>query len=284
MKKRAKAAFKAYTGRYDVSDSKIKLKIDHTYRVAEIAEAIARDGDIDLEEYNVDFCWLLGLLHDIGRFEQLTRYGTFKDDESVDHAEFGADILFKGIDGEEPLIDTFIDPADWLDPECPDVEWEEMVLIAESAIRLHNKLVIPEDLGEDIRLFADILRDADKIDIFRVISEPPYDERNARIVRGSVDGSIAPARDDIMRCVYEHRCVPKAFKRTDFESLISQCCMALELAYPISRKMVRKQGYLYALMNLPVRDPAMAEQLGILQSEVKKVWEEYDHINNREKK
>ena len=273
MRKKAKAAFKAYTGRYDASDIKIKLKIDHTYRVAEIAEAIARDGDIDLDEYDVDFCWLLGLLHDIGRFEQLARYGTFKDNESVDHAEFGADILFKGIDGAEPLIDTFIDPADWMDPEYPDIEWEGMAPIAESAIRLHNKLDIPVDLDVGIRLFADILRDADKIDIFRVISEPPYDDRNERIVRGSVDGSIAPARDDIMRCVYEHRCVPKAFKRTDFESLISQCCMAFELAYPFSREIVRKQGYLSALMNLPVRDPAIAEQLGILRSEVRKAWE-----------
>ena len=40
------AAFKAYTDRYDVADIKIKLKIDHTYRVAGIAERIAKSLNI----------------------------------------------------------------------------------------------------------------------------------------------------------------------------------------------------------------------------------------------
>ena len=35
------------------------------------------------------------MLHDIGRFEQIRRFGTFNDAQSVDHAEFGADLLFK---------------------------------------------------------------------------------------------------------------------------------------------------------------------------------------------
>ena len=35
------------------------------------------------------------MLHDIGRFEQIRRFGTFNDVQSVDHAEFGADLLFK---------------------------------------------------------------------------------------------------------------------------------------------------------------------------------------------
>ena len=280
MRKKAMTAFKAYTDRYDVADIKIKLKIDHTYRVAGIAERIAKS--LELSELEVDFCWLLGLLHDIGRFEQLKRYGTFIDRESVDHAELGADILFSPShtsDGDEevkqPLINTFIDPADWLDPEDEDFDgWDEMAGMCEAAIRLHNKLTLPEDLDEGTRLFATILRDADKCDIMRVLTEPPYDERNARIVRGSEDGTMEPARDDVMRCVHEHRCVPKTFERTDFESLISQCCMAFELVYPASREIVRSQGYLDRLMSLPVEDERMAEQLATLRSEMKIAWEE----------
>ena len=103
MKKRVLKAFKAYTDHYDISNVNIRLKIDHTYRVAAIAEQIAKS--VGLGEYNVGFCWLLGMLHDIGRFEQYTRFGTFKDAESLDHAELGANILFN--DG---LITSFIDP------------------------------------------------------------------------------------------------------------------------------------------------------------------------------
>ena len=80
-KKEALGAFKSYADLYDTDDIKIKLKIDHTYRVADIAFWIGASVGAD-----PDFSWFLGLLHDIGRFEQLTQYGTFKDAESVDHA------------------------------------------------------------------------------------------------------------------------------------------------------------------------------------------------------
>ena len=81
--------FDEYVSGYDATDPKIRLKIDHTYRVAglceRIAESIGADGD---------FAWLCGMLHDIGRFEQIRRYDTFVDAVSVDHAQFGADLLF----------------------------------------------------------------------------------------------------------------------------------------------------------------------------------------------
>ena len=125
-RKQALQAFKDYTDNYDTADVNIKLKIEHTYRVAGIAERIARSGDIDMDEYSVDFCWLLGMLHDIGRFEQFTRYGTFKDAESVDHAELGADILFIGYSGAEPLIGKFVDSEVWDEPDYPDFDgWDE---------------------------------------------------------------------------------------------------------------------------------------------------------------
>ena len=74
---------------------KIKLKIDHTYRVAELCERIAKAEQ--MEKTEVDLAWLLGMLHDVGRFEQLRRYGTFSDADSIDHAALGADILFGGV-------------------------------------------------------------------------------------------------------------------------------------------------------------------------------------------
>ena len=49
------------------------------------------------------------MLHDIGRFEQIKRYGTFNDSKSVDHGEFGADLLFK----EQRLIEDYIDVRDY---------------------------------------------------------------------------------------------------------------------------------------------------------------------------
>ena len=119
-------------------------------------------------------------------------------------------------------------------------------------------------------LYCRILRDADKADIFRVVTEPPYDGRNARIVSENGD----PARPQVMNCVYEHRCVPRTFKQTEFENLISHCCMAFELEFSKSREIVREQGYLDTLMNLNVTDAGRKEQLEILRSELEKAWRE----------
>ena len=92
-REKALRAFADYVKNYDVTDEKIKLKIDHTYRVCSLCQQIAAQSGFD--ENEIEIAWLTGLLHDVGRFEQLRRYGTFVDAKSIDHAEFGADILFK---------------------------------------------------------------------------------------------------------------------------------------------------------------------------------------------
>ena len=88
-------AFASYTQNYDPDDPKIKLKINHTYRVADLCERIART----VPGADTDLAWLMGMLHDIGRFEQVRRYGTFMDAKSVDHAAFGADLLLLLVHG-----------------------------------------------------------------------------------------------------------------------------------------------------------------------------------------
>ena len=71
------AEFAKYTSAYNPNDVKVKLKIDHTYRVATLCDTIAKS--LQLSKKDRDFAWLSGMLHDIGRFEQLRRYGTFQD-------------------------------------------------------------------------------------------------------------------------------------------------------------------------------------------------------------
>ena len=91
-RKQASEAFEKYTARYNAQDEKVRLKIEHTWRVARLCETIARS--LGLPEEETDLAWLTGLLHDVGRFEQLRRYGTFIDAESIDHAQYGAQLEF----------------------------------------------------------------------------------------------------------------------------------------------------------------------------------------------
>ena len=155
------AEFKNYTDDYDSTDEKVRLKIDHTYRVAELCERIARSEG--MEEADIELAWLLGMLHDVGRFEQLRRYGTFIDAESIDHAQLGADILFGEGDSKEGKIRDYVQGT------------EEDILI-ETAIRVHNRYRVPEDLPARTEKLSHILRDADKIDILKVNVEVPLEE------------------------------------------------------------------------------------------------------------
>ncbi|MBQ5346351.1 MAG: HD domain-containing protein, partial [Acidaminococcaceae bacterium] len=84
-RKKVEESFKNYVSNYDLTDVKVKLKVDHTFRVAALCDLIA--DELGLKEYDKDLAWLLGMLHDIGRFEQLRRFHTFRDALSVNHAE-----------------------------------------------------------------------------------------------------------------------------------------------------------------------------------------------------
>ena len=88
-----KKEFVSYVSAYDRTDIKILLKEEHTERVAGLCEQIAESLRLSTED--TDLAWLLGMLHDIGRFEQLRRFGTFADAKSVNHAALSADILFQ---------------------------------------------------------------------------------------------------------------------------------------------------------------------------------------------
>lgn len=257
-RKHAETAFDKYISRYDRDNKMISLKAEHTFRVADNCELIARS--LKMSEELVDFAWLLGLLHDIGRFEQVKRYGTFVDAVSVDHAEFGADLLFT-----ENHIQDFL--------EMP--LSDEWVSVLETAIRSHNKLEISEELDKRTRRFCELIRDADKVDIFRVVNEMPFEER-----MGTSTGIIQEAEEAnsaVMKCVLGHRCVPREIRKTKFEGHISHCCMAFELIFPESKKMAAEQGYLGKLLEecneqgKPLWKEKELTQLRILKGEIEKV-------------
>ena len=224
----AQKTFDTYVSAYDSSDLRVRAKISHTMRVADYCDVIAKSMKMDRED--IDTAWFLGLLHDIGRFEQVKRYGTFYDRDSVDHAELGADILFK-----EKLIACF--PTERLEKG-----WQRL---AETAVRQHNKLVLSSDLDERTVLFCNILRDADKVDIFRVIAEIPFDVRAGTSKNGF--SCVMHATDAVMDCVRQHACVPRDAVHTVFDGELAHICMAFELMFEESRRITIRQGYLQQL-------------------------------------
>lgn len=219
-------AFAEYTSHYDNANEKIHLKVEHTYKVAEICQRIAATER--QTEADINLAWLLGMLHDVGRFEQLRRFGTFIDSVSVDHAEYGADLLFK----EDKIRDYISDTG------------EDHLI--ETAIRVHNKYRLPSELSERETLFSNILRDADKIDILRVNVETPMEEIYDVTTKDLKNAEVSPV---VMKAFEEHHAVKRDLMRTAVDHLVGHIALAYELVFPISLQIASEQGFLEQMMN-----------------------------------
>jgi len=125
----------------------VQLKEKHSVRVATHARQLA--NNIGLAAEKADVAEVIGLLHDIARSEQ-AHFKTFNDAISFDHGDRGVLRL-----EESAILSSF------------DCTVREIILFS---IRYHNKMTVPS-ASSDKMLFAKIIRDADKLDIFRIL--PP---------------------------------------------------------------------------------------------------------------
>ena len=136
-----------YRGQNGVLPPMMQLKLVHTRKVVEAACAIAKGEGFDAPTARA--CEAAALLHDTGRYEQLRVYNTFRDSDSVDHAVFSHDIVKE---------------KGWLDG------WEDKDAIL-AAVLYHNRREIPEGLDPLTLACSRTVRDADKLDIFRVLED-----------------------------------------------------------------------------------------------------------------
>ena len=245
-REKARQAFLDYASGYDMEDPKIRLKTDHTLRVTDLCETIAKS--IALGGGDADTAWLCGLLHDIGRFEQVRIYHTFRDADSVDHAKLSADLLFQG-----GLIRRFTG--------SPDRDH-----LIETAIRCHNAFLLPDTLTEEERLFCTILRDADKIDILRVNRETPMTEIYNLPEEAFTETEIS---DAVYEDMLAHRNVNRAHSRTGIDFLMGHIAFVFGLVYPVSFTLVRRQGYLDEMLSFESRNARTRERMEIIRNEVK---------------
>ncbi len=244
-RQRAIKAFQEYTSHYDVADEKVKLKIDHKYRVCGLCQQIAVQSGFDKEE--TQLAWLAGLLHDVGRFEQLRWYGTFIDAQSIDHAEFGADILFR-----EGKIRDYIEDAS-----------EDELL--EKAVRCHSAYRVPMQYTAREKRFADLLRDADKIDILKVNIIVPLEEiYNVT----TYDLKHCQVTEEVMQAFFEEHAILRNLKKTPVDNVVGHISLVYELVYPISCKLVSEQGYLDKLMQFQSELPETNAQFAKIREKM----------------
>jgi len=238
----ARKAFDTYVSAYDPQNPRIALKVDHTLRVAVLCDRIARaqgNGNPGLIDEDVDLAWLCGLLHDIGRFEQVRRFDTFNDAASVSHAALGSDVLFVPDAKGDKLIRSFV----------ADDDEDELI---RTAIATHSAYRLPADLDSRTRTYCDILRDADKIDILAVNCLCPIEDIYGVTEHDMRTSKLSPA---VVETFYEHRTIPRDIRQYPADILVGHICFAWELVYSESRRITRKQGYLDRMLSRTFSDP-----------------------------
>lgn len=252
-RQRVKETFKEYVNRYEVDDPKINLKIVHTYKVADIAERIAKS--INLPEEDVDLAWIMGMLHDIGRFEQCRIFNTFIDSESIDHAKFGCHLLFG-----DP-IDAKVSLGDCCKTDISNYCDEDYELIHD-AIYYHNVYRLPENMDARTKMFADILRDADKIDILRVnVVTPLEDVYNV----STKELRTTRASEEVMEAFFNETAIDRRLKKSAVDHVVGHISLVYELVYNESYRIVLEQGYLDRIMNFESQCDDTVKQFDIIK-------------------
>ena len=217
----AKNEFLKYVQNYDLNNENIKRKEQHSLRVMAISKKIAEE--LKLSEEEIKLATLIGLLHDIGRFEQYTKWKTFSDRISTNHGVLGSKIL-----EENNFIRTFV----------TENKYDEII---KKAIINHNKYQIDENLNETELLYSKIIRDADKIDILYEVADG--------ILMKNVDSRDLCISENYFRQFQSKKTIKITDEQNDLDKLILKIAFIFDLNFECSKKIIKEEKYIERILN-----------------------------------
>ena len=212
-------------------------KTEHTRRVAQNCVDIAHI--MGLDDYDCDMAWTIGELHDFARFGQAVVTKSTKDSDRYNHAKLGARLLFT-----HRMIDDII------------LNYEDICtadrIVMEKAVYHHSDYMLPDDLTDRELLFCDIIRDADKIDIFRTSTIGGWKSTCGYTEEEIFSADISPKVEEAF---YQHRTANNADCATPADYHLRHIAMCFGLTSEAARRTAVKQGYLQQLMSYDFERP-----------------------------
>ncbi|MFA6617635.1 MAG: HD domain-containing protein [Candidatus Neomarinimicrobiota bacterium] len=199
------------------------IKRIHTYKVREEIKFLGKE--LGLKNDALRLAEIIGLFHDLGRFEQYARYKTFKDNLSEDHAALGVKII-----NDAGLLASF--------QELP-------ASIIRNAILFHNRLSIPEGEKDPYLFYEKLIRDADKLDIWRVVLKYYYrgnDKINKEIEWTSTQSTAISKK--VLEDIHNKRSVLTKHVQNLNDFKLLQMAWVFDLNFEISMEEVKKRKYL----------------------------------------
>ena len=226
---KARIVFNEYINNYkNQNDPGFNLKVVHTYHVVENAMMISKK--LCLSEEDINLAGLIGILHDIGRFDELKNLKKF-DSVGNDHAMFASKLLF-----EEGLINKFIDT-------------DEYNNVIKKAIENHNKKCIESGLTEKELLHSKIIRDADKLDNYRVKKEEKIEDIFPGIVNNESDLENSLISDNVYNSIIKEECVDIKDRVYPLDYWICILGFTFDINFNETLSIINKNDYINILVN-----------------------------------
>lgn len=241
---------RSFAGKDAEADRNYALKELHTRKVRENIRLLARSAG--LAEGRLALAEAVALLHDVGRFEQYRRHRTFLDSRSENHAGLGVQVI-----RENRLLEGLTNGE------------SDTIL---HAVALHNVFKVPLSVSADERLYLNLVRDADKLDIWRVFVDQftlPVDEQASAAALGLPD--LPDCSDEVLACIERQEMVTLSLLRTVNDFKLLQLSWVFDLHFPESFRIARERG---DLARLAATVPYSAG----VERAVRTVWE---HLESR---
>ena len=232
-----KSEFTKFVQQYDLEYPKMKRKLEHSYRVMENAGKIAKN--LNLNEEEIEIARLIGLLHDIGHFETIKIKDILKEDRKIDHGDFGVEILQK-----DNYIRSFIDEE----------KYDNIIF---KGIKNHNKFNIEEGLSTEELLFAKIIRDADKLDIFYEGAEMFWTKKEE--VEEINNSKIT---DNVLNDFFNSILIDRKNIETKADGIVSFLGFMYDINFKYDFEVLKKENYINKILDkFTFYDGKTAEQM-----------------------
>jgi HD superfamily phosphohydrolase YqeK len=222
----------------------IDLKIRHTFLVSDNIVGIAQTENLD--ENELLLAETAALFHDIGRFPQYAKYRTFLDSISVNHGRLGAEVL-----GEKKILSHI------------PVNERELII---NTVRFHNAFEIPSLKDQQKILFLRLIRDADKIDIWRVFSEyfeGPEEERASAAGLGLPD--TPEYSKTVLSCLYKKTSATLSDLKTLNDFKLMQLSWAYSLNFRHSFRLMSERNFIERISSLLPQTEEITGAIAVLK-------------------
>lgn len=210
------------------------LKKNHTLRVVENMNVLTKV--LFLNEEQKAIAEIIALFHDAGRFPQYAKYGTFNDTESEDHA-----LLSSGIIEEAPFF-AKID--------------ETSQQIIKTAIINHSKIQLPKLEEEQVVLFCQLIRDADKLDVLEMVTNQFRDRSNDEMKTIMYNlPNQSQVSEKIIKSIQMEKLAKKEDMKTQNDFRLMLMSWVFDLNYKASFNILNQNRYIEKIYNtLPKQD------------------------------